>query len=245
MKIPALPLLLLLPALVLAGCPGGKDKKDKDKVVEDTGPRLPPPSVQLVVAGIDPTVAEPETPFDADVLGTGFEKGASVSFSGTPSGSVQWLSANLLRVRVPAMMAGTFDVTVTNPDGTTATLRRGLTLTTTPRHGCSAITVHFELDSAGMFPADLTTLKSAADCWRNESALLHIDGHCDERGTTEYNLALGQRRADAVASYLLSLGIPRSRLRITSYGEERPLMTGHDDSAWTSNRRAEIYQEGG
>jgi peptidoglycan-associated lipoprotein len=65
-----------------------------------------------------------------------------------------------------------------------------------------------------------------------------IEGHCDERGTVEYNLALGQRRADATRSYLVDLGIESSRLSTISYGEERPFEMGHDETAWHENRRA-------
>ena len=65
-----------------------------------------------------------------------------------------------------------------------------------------------------------------------------IEGHCDERGTVEYNLALGQRRADAARSYLVDLGIDAGRLSTISYGKERPFAPGHDESAWSRNRRA-------
>jgi peptidoglycan-associated lipoprotein len=65
-----------------------------------------------------------------------------------------------------------------------------------------------------------------------------IEGHCDERGTVEYNLALGQRRADAARSYLADLGIDAGRLSTISYGKERPFAPGHDESAWSQNRRA-------
>jgi peptidoglycan-associated lipoprotein len=67
---------------------------------------------------------------------------------------------------------------------------------------------------------------------------LIIEGHCDERGTSEYNMALGQRRADATRAYLLNLGLPVSRLTTVSYGKERPLVQGHDEAAWSKNRRA-------
>ena len=65
-----------------------------------------------------------------------------------------------------------------------------------------------------------------------------IEGHCDERGTDEYNLALGERRADAAKDYLVSLGIPDSRLSTLSYGESRPFAQGHDEASWQQNRRA-------
>ncbi|MEO5332493.1 MAG: peptidoglycan-associated lipoprotein Pal [Magnetococcus sp. YQC-5] len=69
---------------------------------------------------------------------------------------------------------------------------------------------------------------------------LTIEGHCDERGTREYNLALGQKRADAAKQYLISQGMDASRIKTVSYGKERPLVNGHSESAWGKNRRAEI-----
>lgn len=71
-------------------------------------------------------------------------------------------------------------------------------------------------------------------------ARLTIEGHCDERGSDEYNLALGQRRADAAKNYLVGLGIAADRLTSISYGEERPAVAGSDESAWSQNRRAEF-----
>ncbi len=65
-----------------------------------------------------------------------------------------------------------------------------------------------------------------------------IEGHCDERGTAEYNMALGQRRAQETKKYLVNLGIKESRIKTISYGEERPLDPGHNEDAWAKNRRA-------
>jgi peptidoglycan-associated lipoprotein len=67
-----------------------------------------------------------------------------------------------------------------------------------------------------------------------------IEGHCDERGSREYNLALGERRALAVRAYLVGLGIDATRLQTKSYGEEQPVAMGHDESSWSRNRRAEF-----
>src|SRR5262245_39886609 len=69
---------------------------------------------------------------------------------------------------------------------------------------------------------------------------VRIEGHCDERGTVEYNLALGEKRARAARDYLVSLGTPAARLRIISYGKERPVDPGHNEDAWATNRRAEF-----
>ena len=85
-----------------------------------------------------------------------------------------------------------------------------------------------------------TLRKQAAWTRKNSELTFVIEGHADERGTREYNLALGQRRAESVANYLIANGIKRSRLITKSYGEERPLSLGSNDSAWSKNRRVEI-----
>lgn len=79
----------------------------------------------------------------------------------------------------------------------------------------------------------------------NPSMRLTIEGHCDERGTTQYNLALGEKRARAAMNYLVSLGIDAGRLDIVSYGKERPFSMGHDESAWAQNRRAHFVPRSG
>jgi len=234
-------LLLLAAPLLLTACPGGKNK-DKDKTV-DTDIRLPPPSVSLVVAGIDPTLALPDTAFQAEVVGTGFVRGASVELSGKAAEHVTFSDDSTLQVSVPALPEGVYDVTVINPDGSRATLRRGLHIAPAVAAGCDTVIVHFELDSTGLFPDDLTRLQAAAACFAKSNARVKVEGHCDERGTTEYNLALGQRRADSTSAVLSSAGIPRSRIDSVTYGEERPADAGHDESAWSQNRRAVIYLE--
>ena len=78
----------------------------------------------------------------------------------------------------------------------------------------------------------------------NGQVKLTIEGHCDERGTAEYNLALGERRAKAVKDYLVAAGIPADRLATISYGKERPFVLGHDESAWKWNRRGHLVVSG-
>ena len=100
-------------------------------------------------------------------------------------------------------------------------------------------TFYFELDQARLSERDLRVLAMHAEYlrdFRNRSVL--IEGHCDERGTREYNLALGERRAQAVQRYLATAGVRASQIEIVSFGEERPADAGHDESAWSKNRRA-------
>ena len=96
-----------------------------------------------------------------------------------------------------------------------------------------------DLDSSEVNAASQQVLQENADVMRrNARWQITIEGHCDERGTAEYNLALGERRALAARTYLLSLGIPAERVRTVSYGKEFPFDQGHDESAWSKNRRA-------
>jgi len=101
--------------------------------------------------------------------------------------------------------------------------------------------VHFSYDSSVLDDKAQEILKSKADWLRNnpgKKAL--IEGHCDERGTVAYNLALGDRRAESAKRFLISLGIDGSRLATVSYGEERPISTGGGEAAWAQNRRAQF-----
>jgi len=102
--------------------------------------------------------------------------------------------------------------------------------------------VYFDYDRSTLRAEAADKLKSHAETIRSfpEWAYVTIAGHCDERGTEEYNLALGDRRADAVKRYLKTLGVDPGRLRTVSYGELQPAVEGHDESAWKQNRRAEF-----
>lgn len=99
--------------------------------------------------------------------------------------------------------------------------------------------VHFDLDKAEIKESEKGVLKGIADFMRTyPQANMGIDGDCDERGTVEYNLALGERRADVAMTYLNGLGVPASRLSAISYGKEKPVCTESTDSCWSRNRRA-------
>jgi peptidoglycan-associated lipoprotein len=97
--------------------------------------------------------------------------------------------------------------------------------------------IHFDFDKYDIRPQDAEILKGNATLlMKSSTAKIQIEGHCDERGTQEYNLALGERRANSARLYLLSLGIAADRISTISYGEERPLDPGHDEEAWAKNR---------
>jgi peptidoglycan-associated lipoprotein len=97
----------------------------------------------------------------------------------------------------------------------------------------------FELDSADVSGEGMKTMQDNAAVLKKYPGMqITIEGHCDERGTAEYNLALGERRALAAKNYLVSLGIPADKIKTVSYGKEFPFDPGHDDAAWQKNRRA-------
>jgi peptidoglycan-associated lipoprotein len=99
--------------------------------------------------------------------------------------------------------------------------------------------IHFEYDKYDIRPADARVLDAGAD-WLNTNRgyLVLIEGHCDERGTNEYNLSLGERRAQSAMNYLVARGVAASRISIVSYGEERAVCAEHTESCWAKNRRA-------
>ena len=101
-------------------------------------------------------------------------------------------------------------------------------------------TIYFDFDRSDIRRDQESVLRRNADQIRNLSGVVTIQGHCDERGSEEYNLALGERRARQVKRYLVDLGVSSSKLRTVSYGEARPAVTGHSESAWSRNRRAEF-----
>lgn len=101
--------------------------------------------------------------------------------------------------------------------------------------------VYFEYDSAQISGSEGAKLDAVAEYLRgNTDVGLIVEGHCDERGSNEYNVALGERRAQAARAYLIGLGIAADRIRTISYGEEQPVAFGHDEESWRQNRRAQF-----
>jgi peptidoglycan-associated lipoprotein len=109
---------------------------------------------------------------------------------------------------------------------------------------CDLLRVRFAFDSAALDARAQESLRAGADCLvKRHAAALLIEGHCDERGTVQYNIALGARRADSVRKYLADLGV-KTKLDTVSFGKELPVASGNDESAWAQNRRAEFRLPG-
>ncbi len=99
--------------------------------------------------------------------------------------------------------------------------------------------VYFGFNSSSLSSSARAALESNAAFLKNNSSVkIEVEGHCDERGGVQYNLALGENRARAVKKYLKAMGVSSSRVRTVSYGKERPVAFGHDEAAWSQNRRA-------
>jgi peptidoglycan-associated lipoprotein len=100
-------------------------------------------------------------------------------------------------------------------------------------------TIYFDFDSSALTAAARATLEENANWLKTSDKVdIQIEGHCDERGGHQYNLALGERRARSVKDYLTALGVNGARVSIISYGKEKPVAFGHDEGAWSKNRRA-------
>ncbi len=121
---------------------------------------------------------------------------------------------------------------VSTPSSSLEAMRQGKAPTEGPLKD-----VYFDFDKYDLSPDARNVLKSNADYLKaNPSARAEIEGHCDERGTTEYNLALGAKRAQAAKDYLVTLGIAAGRLTTRSYGKEAPVCTEHNEECWQKNR---------
>jgi peptidoglycan-associated lipoprotein len=102
--------------------------------------------------------------------------------------------------------------------------------------------VYFAYDRSDLTAEARQSLRDDSEMLKDSSGVTTVEGHTDERGTFEYNLALGDRRANAVKKYLTALGLSASKLRAQSYGEQSPAVRGHDESAWRWNRRVALKQ---
>lgn len=100
--------------------------------------------------------------------------------------------------------------------------------------------VYFDFDSSEIVDGQVSRLENNADFLKKEGVAIAVEGNCDERGTNEYNMALGERRALSAKKYLVNLGVDAANMTTVSYGEERVHIIGHEDKAWAQNRRADF-----
>jgi peptidoglycan-associated lipoprotein len=127
---------------------------------------------------------------------------------------------------------------VTEEDLTKAGGERGRAATEAAANAERLQDIYFEFDNYMVRSEDMPVLRQLAALLNaNQTMKLTIEGHCDERGTTEYNLALGQRRAEAAKDYLVKLGVDEKRIKSISYGKEAPIQPGHTEADWAKNRR--------
>ena len=256
--------IALAPVVMASSC--GDKKKDTDENGDGNGNGGDDIGVEstLQVISIDPDRVEPDRSFQAQLFGSGFREGIEAYVGDTRIASVTRFDENTLNITVPPLETGAYDLRVRNPDGASHTLRGALIVrvgagndgngsygtdggtdgsggpTLPPGVNCDTITVAFDFDSYAINTLAMSSLNNAVACFTAGSGSVRVEGHCDERGTTEYNLALGQRRAEAVQRWLTAQGVPPSRLRTVSFGEERPVDKGHGESSWARNRRVEL-----
>ena len=257
MSIRHISLVVLSAGLVLApGC-------SKRKAAKNQGPAENPdevrtatiasPEMEVQVIAIDPPEAAAGEIFNATVFGSGFMAGSRVVLGSVEAAEVVVADDNSITLTVPPMVAGSVDVTVIRPDGERATLRGALSLyddfydpsrdqdaVSAALAECLGGTVYFDLDVYRLDGTNQDTLGDLAPCLAELGQSLLIAGHTDERGTSDYNMALGQRRAEAVARYLTSYGVSEDLIKTISYGEESPVERAGNEQSWAANRRVEL-----
>lgn len=231
---------LLLALVLTATAASGCKKKKKVETPDETDDNVVASVEQaLSVASVSPSTLPPDVASTITVRGAGFQSGAKVWVGTAAATNVTVNGSSSLTASIGGLAVGTYDVQVGNPDGKSATLYGGLTVEGF-KPECANVTVYFDFDKFTLRGDSVGKMTDRLACWTETSNAIAIEGHCDERGTIDYNLALGEKRASSVASWLGSHGVSRSRIETVSYGEERPADPGHDEAAWSANRRAEV-----
>lgn len=239
-----LPLLLLAaPFLFASKC---KDRKNQ-AITEDVVTVARPEST-IQVTGVVPSSVPAGTTPRARITGSGFRKEADVYVGGQQVFGAQFMSSNELHINLPALTPGMYDIRVKNNDGSSHTaygvlevnLAEQAQATSVPSQCREDIVITFNVNEFALEGPEQYALREYNQCFGVEGASYVVEGHCDERGTTEYNMALGERRASAVKAYLQTKGVAPSRINTRSYGEEQPVARGSNENAWAQNRRAVI-----
>lgn len=227
-------LLAVFAVLLLAGCP--KPKPPPEPVPDEEPAR----EAVIGIDGVAPKTTAQGRPVTVTVQGFGFVDGTDVFLDSRRARGVDIVDGDELTFRATDdLPAGSYDLRLETPKGDTAVARKAFTVQAPPEPtACELHTVYFDFDDAGLKNEAREVLAANARCLEQRSLDgLRLEGHADERGSTEYNLSLGQRRADSVRQYLENLGLDAGGLRTVSYGEEQPEDRGHGEEAWSRNRR--------
>lgn len=178
------------------------------------------------------------------VEGLGFREGAEVFLGSFRARGVDVLDERELSFRATEdLRPGTYDVRITSPDGQEAFEGAAFTVVARPDDtaDCDLGVVLFEFDEASLTNSARDVLADNVSCLESRAKIgVQLEGHADERGSTEYNLSLAQRRAESVRNYLQNMGVEGERLQTLSYGEERPATSGNGEQIWAQNRRVEF-----
>jgi len=230
--------LALLGALVLSGCP--KPKPPPAETDDRTSETPPVVGIRSVLPG-ETTAGSPVT---VKVKGHGFLDGSEVYLGSRRARGVDVYDEGELTFRATEdLPEGEYDVRVVTPKGDQAVSVDAFRVK--PRRSeagdCVLRTVYFEFNESSLTSDTRQALADNARCVEAGGlSKVRLEGHADERGSTEYNLSLGQRRAESVKDYLVNLGASGDAFRTVSYGEERPVDRSYGDSAWAKNRRVEF-----
>ena len=232
--------LLLLTCLAsLGACKKKAPEQAEQKPIASVDQRL-----QVVL--VTPSSVPAQATHPIQIVGTAFQPGAEVRIGEAWVSGVDFENANTLRLTTPALPDGRYDVTVQTSDGGSATLWAGLVVgsggagVTAVDQPCSSVVVYFALDSDALDASALGALEQMTGCFQTWPGAFRIEGHADERGTTDYNVSLGARRAESVRRHLHRQGVALHQMRTTSFGEERPAVASSDEAAWAKNRRVEV-----
>jgi peptidoglycan-associated lipoprotein len=227
-------LFLALALALLAGCP--KAKPPPEQVPDEE-----PASKKVIgIDSVTPSSTALGRAVTVTVKGFGFVKDTDVFLDSRRARGIDIVSTNELTFRATDdLPAASYDVRLETPKGDVAVARKAFTVEAAPEaSSCELKTVYFDFDDAGLKNESREVLAANARCIEERALVgVRLEGHADERGSTEYNLSLGQRRADSVRQYLENLGLNASDLRTVSYGEERPEDNGSGEAAWARNRR--------
>lgn len=230
-------LLAVLPALLaLSACP--KPKPPEPPVTD-------PSEGAVRIDSISPSSTTEGQPVTVTMSGVGFVDGSKVYLGTTAARGVDVYATDELTFRASeTLLAGEYDVRMVTPTGDQDVAASSFRVDPRPEEpvDCELVTVFFDFSESKLTEGTRNALTNNAECIEQQGlSSVRIEGHADERGSTIFNLSLGEERAEAARDYLIDLGVSRDVFSIVSYGEERPSERGSGEDVWSRNRRAEFF----